>query len=53
MIIIRTTLGVAAVKDRELHEMNVGNVFLHNDLNDDVYVKLPKILGVSTRRTSV
>ena len=40
-VTIRTTLEVAAAKDLELHQMDVHNAFLHGDLDDEVYMKLP------------
>ncbi|XP_072066989.1 uncharacterized protein [Arachis hypogaea] len=40
MVIICTTLAVAAARDWKLHQMNVHNVFLHGELDDDVYMKL-------------
>ncbi|XP_072078141.1 uncharacterized protein [Arachis hypogaea] len=41
MVTIHTTLAVAATQDWELHKMDVHNAFLHGDLDNDVYMKLP------------
>jgi hypothetical protein len=41
MVTVRIVLAVAAAKRWELHQMDVHNAFLHNDLQEEVFIKPP------------
>ena len=41
MTTVRTILAIAASEYWQLHQMDVKNAFLHSDLKEEVYIKLP------------
>jgi hypothetical protein len=41
MTIVRAIITMAATKGWYLHKMDVNNVFLHGDLQEEVYMEQP------------
>ena len=46
MTTVRTILAIATSQSWRLHQMDVKNVFLHGDLQEEIYMKLPS--GMTT-----
>jgi len=48
MTTVRTILAIAASQSWQLHQMDVKNAFLHGDLREAIYMKLPSGMTTSS-----
>ena len=50
MTSIRFLLSLAAAFDLEVEQMDVKTMFLHGDLNEEIYMKQPKGFSIKSKK---
>ena len=50
---IRMVLAIAALKDLEVHQMDVKTAFLNGDLNEEIYMEQPQGFSVPGQEMKV
>ena len=48
MTMVRTILAIATSQSWQLHQMDVKNAFLHGDIQEEIYMKLPSGMTISS-----
>ena len=52
MSLIRTVLGLAASLNLDIEQMDVKTVFLHGDLEEEIYIEQPEGFKVEGKKNS-
>lgn len=42
---LRSSIAIAAKRNWAIHQLDVNNIFLHDDLIEDVYMKIPQVFA--------